>query len=403
MLAFFYSAIFIIEDDLNKLLNYFFSAGNPIYYSLILVFVIYFIITLFFRRNVLTYEHKVVSEKKTLYDHFSEEIKEMMNLNPDPVIRFSHSGNVTIYNEAAIKAFPILSTPRIHFNELLGLKDFSFSRAYKSKKATEFSIHGENFHYYGRFIASGEFDFATVHLHDSSAYFRYEQEYLSIHEKMDKLRIHTLDRMESEKKRIASELHDSVGQVFSAAKMQISRLENLTEPSKIEDVYNNSMELLGDGIRELKDITLRLRPKILEELGLPAAIESMVGRVGTGDFLKGTFDHYGDFSELTERQEIAIFRIAQESISNIVKHSYATSFSIQLLLNNGKVKLLINDDGRGFLMKIVMRNNRRKKSMGLMNIIERVKLFNGDIKFNTNLEQGTYITIEIPVERKNGK
>ncbi|MBU1099038.1 MAG: sensor histidine kinase [Bacteroidetes bacterium] len=402
MLAFFYSVIFY-QDDLNKLLNYFFSAGNPVYYSLVIVIAVYFVITFFFRRNVIPYEHKVVSEKKNLYDHFSEEIREVMNLNPDPVIRFSPSGYVTLYNESALQVFPAVASPRIQFKELFKIENFDFKDFFKSKKSSEFSIHEENLHYYGRLIASKQYNFATAHLHDSSAYFRYEQEYLTIHDKMDKLRIHTLDRMESEKKRIASELHDSVGQVFSAAKMQISRLENIDELSKVKDVYNNSMDLLGDGIRELKDITLRLRPKILEELGLPAAIESLVSRVGSGDFLKGTFDYYGDFHSLTERQEIALFRIAQESISNIVKHSHATSFSIQLLLNQDRIKLLVNDDGRGFLMKIVTRKNRLNKGMGLLNIVERVKLFNGNIKFNTNLEQGTYITIDIPVEKKNGK
>ena len=388
-------------NDLNQLLNYLTSNGNPVFYSLAIVIIIFLIFFSYFKRKVLPDETRIVETSRRIQSLYANEYLKYINLDPDPVIRFTETGYVIAYNNAAKKVFPEITYLTSSIHQLFpGIKETTKELAIAGK-TTHFSINNDDIHLFGRLIVNKEFNGMVAYLHDSTAYFRYEKEYLQIKEDMKNLRIHLFNKIESEKRRIAIELHDGIGQVFSAAKLQVNRLEESFDKKTVEDVYKKSTDLLTDGIQELRNITYELRPKILEELGLAAAIETLIDRVSFKGLFEGTLKASGDFKNIDRGIELTVYRLAQEAINNIVKHSHAKYFSIQLIKTENIIRLLTMDNGFGFNTKTVFENANRQRGMGLLNMIERSETFGGTCEFISEPDKGTKVIIELPLENKH--
>ncbi|MEW5844490.1 MAG: ATP-binding protein, partial [Bacteroidota bacterium] len=109
----------------------------------------------------------------------------------------------------------------------------------------------------------------------------------------------------------------------------------------------------------------------------------------------------GDEIRLSNKLEICLYRIAQEATNNIIKHSRATNFSIEILVSTKKVRLMITDNGIGFNYERITALPGNTKGMGLVNMKERVKNFNGQFKVESSPEKGTMIVTEIPLKKEN--
>lgn len=203
---------------------------------------------------------------------------------------------------------------------------------------------------------------------------------------------------EEERNRIARSLHDDTGQSLSSL---IIFLDDLTQQStslnsNFQKKILASNELAKNTLNELRKIIFDLRPPILDDLGLPAAIrnyakESLVkAGIRTKFILPEKIDH------LPSELSINLYRIAQEAINNIMRHSKAQNACIALRVSNDLICLSIEDNGQGFDVQDILKSSLKSQHWGLVGIRERTEILNGQFNITSSRQSGTKIIVQAP-------
>jgi signal transduction histidine kinase/streptogramin lyase len=204
---------------------------------------------------------------------------------------------------------------------------------------------------------------------------------------------------EAERKRIAGELHDSLGQSLAIIKNRA--LLSLSTPSDHERAMEQLREISEastEAIHELKEIAHDLRPYQLDRLGFTSAIESMIRNMTEAHDLRLTLqlDQIDDL--FSSEAEINIFRIVQESTNNVAKHAEATEAAVTIRRDLGIVQIVVRDNGRGFIPGAEAVNGGIGRGFGLTGMVERARLLGGSCDVSSIPGQGTTITISIPLK-----
>jgi PAS domain S-box-containing protein len=201
-----------------------------------------------------------------------------------------------------------------------------------------------------------------------------------------------LEAQEVERKRISEGLHNGVGQLLYAAKLNLEQME--PEENKSTDnsgIRKDLRLLLEEAIRETRTISFELMPNILKDFGLETALQVMMRK-----FLKAGFLIQCTVNGFEKRPEAgfetAVFRIVQELINNIVKHANATKASVNVHRNSERVRIIVMDNGRGFNEKEL---SKLRDGLGLQTIKNRVELLNGSMQVESEVGRHTLVTIEI--------
>jgi signal transduction histidine kinase len=199
-----------------------------------------------------------------------------------------------------------------------------------------------------------------------------------------------INTLENERKRIADDLHDELGPLLSAIKLQINHLEpnNETETAVLE----KSSDQIDCIIQRFREISYDLLPNTLVRKGFTKATEEFINKLKPVHPLKISFN-YCDFILLPER-EINLYRILQEIIHNTVKHARATSLIVNIEKNNKTLLLKTKDDGIGFNYS---EKTQIAKGLGLLSIHSRVELLGGQLSVTSQLGSGTIFEIEMPL------
>ncbi|HEY0067548.1 MAG TPA: PAS domain S-box protein [Flavisolibacter sp.] len=201
-----------------------------------------------------------------------------------------------------------------------------------------------------------------------------------------------IEAQEKERRKLSLELHDNVNQILASCKLmlEVAQEHKDTAHMFIEKVYKDIQTV----IREVRKISQDLNPSAVEDIGLVEAIIEMVDKINLSDKLHISFTCRGldNSSRMQEEDRIAVYRIIQEQVNNILKHSNATKASVKLTLKNSKLRLVIQDNGIGFNMVSV------KKGLGLRNIRHRVDYYHGKVKFVSPKDKGCRMTVELNLE-----
>jgi signal transduction histidine kinase len=205
--------------------------------------------------------------------------------------------------------------------------------------------------------------------------------------------IAVFEATEDERKRIAKDLHDSVGQQLSALKLswQHYNISMQTSPSTDQERIESMTRILNDVITEVREISHQMMPRILQESGIVPAIEDMLDKVFRNSPVSFTFEHFGIDSRMSEKTEIGLYRICQELVSNIIKHASATQVHVQLFKNNTMLVLLVEDNGLG------IDKTGSSNGIGLLNISSRAETIHGEFNLEPSPVSGTLATIRIPI------
>lgn len=199
-----------------------------------------------------------------------------------------------------------------------------------------------------------------------------------------------LEAEERERIRIARDLHDGVGQTLAAARMTLG---NYVSQKKIESSeMQNSLDLLEDGIKEIREISHNMMPSSLTKFGLTSALKQFTNKINALGKLEIELQIVGFKERFDEKIELVLYRIIQEIISNIIKHAEAKKVNIELVKHDNELILIIEDNGRGF--DTVSTENH---GIGLKNIATRVEYLNGNVNFDSSIGKGTSVVIEIPL------
>jgi signal transduction histidine kinase len=208
-----------------------------------------------------------------------------------------------------------------------------------------------------------------------------------------------LDSMESERKRIASELHDSVGQELLIIKNRaLLALGDLEEKKNIKEHLTEISNTASQALQETRDIIYDLRPYQIDRLGLTKAIESIIKKTESTTSIKFALDVDPVDNLVPKEMEIYVYRIVQECVNNIIKHSDAKEGRIVIKRWHNRLNIDVEDNGRGF--DINLERSRNCHGLGLQGILERARLLGGTIRIESTPGNGTRVLMTIKTNER---
>jgi len=218
------------------------------------------------------------------------------------------------------------------------------------------------------------------------------------HEELRALSARLADAEEQERRRIARELHDQVGQNLTAIGISMSILRtqlpvSCAEPAaaRIDDIQ----KLLEETTAHVRELMLELRPPLLDDYGLAAAVEWYVKEFGARTNLLVEVSAPSGQKRLDPAREITIFRILQEALTNVVKHAAASRVQVRLETDDRRFRMTVQDDGTGFDPRTGDRAQR--PTWGLMNMAELARMAGGEFRIESGAGQGTRVVVEVAV------
>lgn len=217
---------------------------------------------------------------------------------------------------------------------------------------------------------------------------RYQRKSLRLNK--EKIRAE-IDTLENERRRIAADLHDELGPLLSAVKLQINNLE--TELAEDKELIDKSSTYIDTIITKLREISNNLMPNTLLRKGLKKALEELAEGSQQTFKLEIRFTCEQEL-EMDKAKEINIYRIVQEIIHNTVKHSEADCLVIRITEENKRLFLVTADNGKGFDF---LSRSRDNSGLGLRNLLSRAEVMGGEISCMAGPGKGTMYTFEIPV------
>jgi two-component system sensor histidine kinase UhpB len=221
------------------------------------------------------------------------------------------------------------------------------------------------------------------------------------HERLRALSRRLLEVQEEERGRLARDLHDDIGQALTALKIQLEsvpRSEGSTEASAaLRGRIDECIETTRHTIERVRQLSLSLRPSQLDDLGLAAALRSHLDRQARVAGIVSHFDALEAPAELAADTETACFRVAQEAITNVLRHAQARNLWLHLAMVAGKLVLSVRDDGRGFDVESVRRRAGAVGSLGVLGMEERVALVGGSFELRSLPGKGTVMLATFPL------
>jgi signal transduction histidine kinase len=196
---------------------------------------------------------------------------------------------------------------------------------------------------------------------------------------------------ETERTRIAKDLHDGIGGLLSGVKISLANMQSrLALKTDDQLVFARSLDMLDGSVQELRRVAYAMMPPSLEVFGLKAALRDHVEAVNSMKTMKTIFQVMGNEHKLASEAELIIYRIVQELMNNVSKHAQATECLIQLAYLPDQLCITVEDNGRGF------DSTQEKKGMGWVNIHQRVEFLKGSLDLNTSEGNGTSVQFNIP-------
>ena len=220
----------------------------------------------------------------------------------------------------------------------------------------------------------------------------------SSHKNLRALAAHLTKAIEEERRRIAREIHDELGQSLTALRMDLTALKkkSLTDPSSLGAEIDSMLTILDQTLTTVKIITSDLRPGVLDQLGLVAAMDWQLQEFRNRSGLTCDAQLDESLPALPEEIQIAVFRIFQELLTNILRHAIAKHVTISLSRKRQNLMLMVHDDGIG----IETDDISSAVSLGIIGMKERTEFLGGLFEIHGNKDSGTTVVVEIPLTEK---
>lgn len=217
-------------------------------------------------------------------------------------------------------------------------------------------------------------------------------------ERLQRLSRRLLEVQEDERRHLARELHDDIGQGLTAIKLNLESLARARDGVHPEARVGEALEATRHAIERVRQLSVDLRPLQLDDLGLVAALRSHLDRQARLGHLAPHFELQEVPVKLSAETEIACFRVAQEAINNIVRHARAANVWLRLFVAGERLALSVRDDGGGFDVAAAQRRAAVGESLGLISMEERVALAGGTFQIHSATGQGTVVVASFPIQ-----
>jgi len=226
------------------------------------------------------------------------------------------------------------------------------------------------------------------------------KEVSSARERLKVLSKRLIEVQEYERRKLARELHDEVGQILTAIKINLQTATRVTEPDAAPHL-NESVDLVDEVLNHVRNMSLDLRPSMLDDLGLVPALRWYVDKQSRRAGLQANISADVSGKRFAPEIEITCYRILQEAMNNVIKHSSAEKLNVELWNDAQELHLRIADDGKGFNVYSALRRALNGESTGILGMQERVELVGGKLRINSVVGEGTDIHAIFPVEYLN--
>jgi two-component system sensor histidine kinase UhpB len=198
-----------------------------------------------------------------------------------------------------------------------------------------------------------------------------------------------LTAQERERARVARDLHDEVNQSLTGLLLRLEAVREHAPPELAEEIAETK-QLANQAMRELLTLARQLRPTVLDDLGLRAAIAASVEELGRGP-LQAEFSGSGSFADVPADAQLVVYRVAQEALSNAARHAEAEHVRVELVRRDGAIELTVADDGRGFTF------DEGGKGLGIGGMRERALLVGGELRIVSRPGAGTRVELRVPI------
>ena len=226
---------------------------------------------------------------------------------------------------------------------------------------------------------------------------QFEESLRLAHRRFQRLSRRTIQILESERRHLARELHDEIGQVLTAVKINVEAVARQVSEPALKERLRDSIEVTATALSQVRQLSVDLRPPQLDELGLVPALRGHLNRQAAA----GTFTPHFQASELPTRLsteiETACFRVCQEALTNIVRYAKASDVWIELVVEQNQLTLSIRDDGVGFVVDVSANRAANGESLGLLGMEERIALVGGALSVQSQPGQGTAVRARVPL------
>lgn len=206
-----------------------------------------------------------------------------------------------------------------------------------------------------------------------------------------------LSAQEAERVRVSRELHDDTGQALTLLLVRLQVVENMTTDERVRKELSELRELVVATLDGVRRLAVQLGPSILDDLGLRSGLEWLADRVRVETGLEVELALSGG-DRIPSEVAVAVFRVAQEALTNVVRHAGAAHARVALDVSGGELSLTVSDDGKGFDVEAARAHPTR--SVGLFGMAERVALVNGSIDVHSRKGAGTRVSLRVPVREE---
>ncbi len=247
---------------------------------------------------------------------------------------------------------------------------------------------------------AGKIDYIKGIFFDITERKRAEEKLQESEENLHYLASQLLTAQERERQRISRDLHDDLGQSLMSLKLQLRGIEREIPANlkKLKRLLNSQTALIDDIVNDVRRFSRDLRPAILDDIGLIVALERLFDEFGALHGIEFSLDLDDVVDLLSPQAQIIVYRILQESLTNIGKYSQATRITISLKRENDKVSLCVEDNGKGFDLEQFRALDVAKRGLGLAAMEERVRMLGGILEIQSQIGVGTIISFKIPVQ-----
>ncbi len=393
----------MVDYGIDNYLRYFFSIYNPVFLALIFFLLLFVVIYLTYRHIYLPLLQRHRKEKESLELKNAKLMTLFSELDPNPIIKIGPTGLIVEMNKSAKENLNINLAIDDNIDKLLGDYQFNISELIRTDSSMVINGLFNNKEYEINIHGISLLGMAQLYLYDITEKKEHLEQMKAYQSLLRELSAKSLKDVENERSRIAGRLHDSVGQNLLLIKLGIQNLKKYLNGQSKEE-YLNMINLLDSTINETKEISRRIRPLNLDELGLNTVLASLCKTVAKEGHLNYQLNLLDDKIKLDKDLELCIYRVVQEALNNIINHARATSFAVNLHTENDSIQLGISDDGIGFIPSILLNDKYISKGLGIVNMQERIEKLKGDFRIDSTPLKGTLIFADFPMMKKeNGE
>ena len=393
--------LFQKSSEVNEYLKSLPSFYNPVYISILIFILVTAIIYISYRYiyNPMLRKHR--KDQKQFELTTAKILAMFSELDPNPIMRINSSGLITSLNKSAKERFPSLEINKSSLDSIVSKIEIDIKGIIQNDKSFILPLELKDRYYDINFHGISFLDMAQLYFWDTTAQKEYDRQMTNYQSLLRNSSAHLQKVIEEERNRLSRILHDSIAQNMLLIKLNVGNYKKFISAGLDEQEYLRTINILDTTLKDIRELAHNLKPLNIEELGLETVVKSMCNNVAREAGFKYQLQFPEHQLSISKELEVCIFRVIQESLNNIIRHAKATSFNINLLLDDETLVLFISDDGIGFKPKKLLNDKYISDGLGVMNMQETVEKLNGTFQIDSTNNSGTVVIAAFPIETIN--